>query len=173
MIRSFHAGDEEVFRELVTTHSPRLLPLIRSFARDEDEAMDLLQETWTRAFAKRTSYDGRGSLFGWLLSVARSVCLSAQRKHRPTVLVGHHDGHDAETPLTELERRDSADRVRLALMSLTERQRAAVVLRMLEGMSTKQAAEHMGCAEGTVKATLHQALRLLKGALGDASHEAP
>lgn len=65
------------------------------------------------------------------------------------------------------DRSHTADRIRRALETLTEKQRAVVVLRLLEGFSTRATATRMGVAEGTVKATLHQALGRLRPLLED------
>ncbi|MFQ5890586.1 MAG: RNA polymerase sigma factor, partial [Gemmatimonadota bacterium] len=74
-LAGFHSGDGELFRRLVEQHSPRLLAIARSFAADVEEAHDLVQETWRRAFEKRRTYRGSGTLSGWLYAVCRSVCL--------------------------------------------------------------------------------------------------
>lgn len=65
-LQRFHAGDEQLFRRLVDELSPRLLAVTRSFSRDLDEAHDLLQETWQRAYTKRGSFRGEGSILAWL-----------------------------------------------------------------------------------------------------------
>ncbi len=72
-------GSEHIFRRLVDAYSPRLLAVIRPFAADTDDAHDLLQETWRRAYVKRRTFSGTGSLLGWLYAVCRSVCLSDVR----------------------------------------------------------------------------------------------
>ncbi|HUF27861.1 MAG TPA: RNA polymerase sigma factor [Gemmatimonadaceae bacterium] len=158
-LERFHAGDEALFAELVRIHSPRLLPPLRRYAGVDADAHDLLQETWLRVYASRRTFEGRGSFLGWLFVVARSVGAAAVRKRmrRPTSDelsdVAVHDDPDAG-PL-----RDS---LREAVLALPERQREVVLLRLVEGMSTAETARLLGCAEGTVKATLHHATRRLR-----------
>jgi RNA polymerase sigma-70 factor (ECF subfamily) len=158
----FHAGDETVFAELVTEYSPRLLPYLRRFAGREADAGDLLQELWLRAFTKRHSFDGRGSLLGWLFSVARTVGMTVVRKRTREIesdeLVDAITPHDPHAAL-------SADALRDAILALPDRQRDVVLLRLVEERSTAETARLLGCAEGTVKATLHQATRNLRAAL--------
>lgn len=178
----FHRGDEGLFRELVDTHSPRLLVVARSFATQTQEAQDLVQETWLRAWARRSTYSGRGPILSWLYSVCRSVCLSKVRVAKGLIGVGAtHDGSvrrdpagladlaaaelgsgEAELPDAASARVEMSRAVRQALMELPERQRAVVICRILEGRSTRETAEVLGCAEGTVKASLHHALRALE-----------
>lgn len=158
-LQRFHAGDEGLFTELVRTHSPRLLPQLRRYAGVDADAHDLLQETWLRAYAKRRSFEGRGSFIGWLLVVARNVGAAAVRRRvrRPVTeeLPDLAAPHDQES----ITLRDS---LRDAVLALPERQREVVLLRLVEGLSTTETARLLGCAEGTVKATLHHATRKLR-----------
>lgn len=162
----FRDGDESLFRRLVEEHSPRLLAVVRPFAADLDEAHDLLQETWRRVYEKRMGYSGSGTLLGWLYAVCRSVCLAEARKRssrseatlEPARLMGSSTaGPDSLAEQAQLQRS-----IRVALLELPERERDVVILRMLDGVSTRETAERLGCAEGTVKATLHHALKKLK-----------
>ncbi len=162
-VARFRSGDPDLFRRLVDTHSPRLLALARGFAPDVDGAHDLVQETWVRAYGGRRTY--RGGAFGaWLVTVCRNVCVSHVRARRP--------GREEADPERLVDRSgnrpdDDAARAELrhdisrALFELPERQREVVVHRMMEGRSTRDTALLMGCAVGTVKATLHQALARL------------
>jgi RNA polymerase sigma-70 factor, ECF subfamily len=136
------------------------MPLIRAFARDPDDAEDLLQLTWMRAYEKRATYAG-GSLLSWLYTVCRSVCITRYRtaRHRqdllelmvnePNRMVVVDDGPDV-------------DGIVEAIADLPERQRDAITYRLVEGHSTRETAELMGCAEGTVKALLHHAVQNIR-----------
>jgi DNA-directed RNA polymerase specialized sigma24 family protein len=73
----FHAGDDALFAQLVHTHSPGLLPHLRRYAATDADTQDLLQDVWLRAYPKRRTFAGRGSVFGWLLAVSRTVGLAA------------------------------------------------------------------------------------------------
>jgi RNA polymerase sigma-70 factor (ECF subfamily) len=155
----FHAGDEALFAKLVDAYSPRLLPQLRRYAGSDVDAHDLLQELWLRAYRKRASFDGRGSFVGWLLMVARSVGMTAVRKReREPVTQDLQDvAADSDSDTGPLR-----DAVRDAVLALPERQRDVVLLRLVEGMNTAETARRLQCAEGTVKATLHQATRKLR-----------
>lgn len=140
-------------------YSPRLRPHLRRYAGVAADASDLLQEIWLRAYRKRHTFEGRGSFFGWLLMVSRTVGMAAvTRRQREPVT------HD----LTELAVESDPDAgilrdtLRHAVLSLPERQRDVVLLRVVEGMSTAETAQLLHCAEGTVKATLHHAIRKLQ-----------
>jgi RNA polymerase sigma-70 factor (ECF subfamily) len=161
-LNRFHAGDEALFAELVAEFSPRLLPYLRRYAGPDADAGDLLQDLWLRVFTKRHGFDGRGSLLGWLLAVARTVGMTAVRRraNQPSV----EGVPDAAAP-DDMDTSLSRDALREAVLALPERQRDVVLLRLVEGLSTAETARRLQCAEGTVKATLHHATRSLRAAL--------
>jgi RNA polymerase sigma factor (sigma-70 family) len=167
-VERFHAGDERLFAELVRMYSPRMLPHLRRYAQTTDaDVNDLLQEVWLRAFQKRRGFDGRGSLFGWLLTICRTVGIATVRKSEPYVQL--HDHLTSSTPDASAEAERRIDRARLheAVDQLPLRQRDVVMLRIVEDRSTAEAARALGCAEGTIKAALHAAIRRLKEQLSE------
>jgi RNA polymerase sigma-70 factor (ECF subfamily) len=160
----FQLGEEQAVRDAIAHCSPHLQPLIASFAPDADDDQDLLQETWIRAYQKRHTYAG-GSFMAWLCAVCRNVCIDRYRREysRKRLLLFESD---LEPPRV----RSSEERVDLAriIESITElpaRQRDAITYRLIEGYSTMETARRMGCAEGTVKALVHQAIATLRATL--------
>jgi RNA polymerase sigma-70 factor (ECF subfamily) len=154
-LERFHSGDESLFTELVALHSPRLRRHLCHYSGPGVDDRDLLQEAWLRAFHKRHTFDGRGSFIGWLLMVGRTVGLAAVRKRArdlATATLTDVAGQAGSTPDPVLE----------AVLALPERQRDVLLLRLVEGLSVAETARRMRCAEGTVKATLHQATRKLR-----------
>ena len=170
-LQRFHAGDPALFRALVQELSPRLLALTGAYCEDADQAEDLLQAAWVRAYQRRRSYSGAGSVTAWLATICRNVCLDQLRRRGPhSAGVGSAGSESAlarasatePSPALATERKRMADAVRRAVLSLPTRQRDTVILRMLEGRSVRDTARVLGCAEGTVKAALHHALRKLE-----------
>lgn len=151
----FHSGDESLFAELVTIHSPRLLRHLQQYTGRRIDNRDLLQEVWLRAFQKRHTFDGRGSFIGWMLMVSRTVGITAVRKRTR---------EPSTQELSDVAAPESAhpDQLREAVLALPERQRDVLLLRLVEGLSTSDTARRLRCAEGTVKASLHQATRKLR-----------
>ena len=160
--RAFQRGDPLAFREAVRSLSPRLLALIRRFASSEDEARDLLQITWMKAYRSRRSFSGTGSLAGWLMSTARNVARDHVRGTRPAPCPPAATTSAEPGPEQLAERAAMRRDITNALLDLGERQRDVIVLRLLEGRTVRETAAALGCAQGTVKATLHQALRKLE-----------
>jgi len=164
LLPSFYAGDHALFRRLVEAYTPRLIAFVRPFADGEDDAEDLVQETWQLVYRKRETFRGTGTLLGWIYSIARNVCLGRRRRvvARSAALPDpelHMGAVSAELVVEDAEfRRD----LNAAIMQLPDRERDVVILRLLEQRSTLETAAALGCAEGTVKAALHHAVGKLR-----------
>jgi len=138
--------------------------------RDADLARDAVQETALRFLKQLPSFRGDSKLTTWSLGIALNVTREMRRAKNRTVQEseGVADGRAmaGEGPAGLAAVGEERERVRRLLDGLPDRQREVVMLRYFEEMSVEQTAEAMGCAEGTVKATLHQALKALKVKLG-------
>jgi RNA polymerase sigma-70 factor (ECF subfamily) len=171
-VASFHRGEDALFTRLVALHSPQLLGVAIRLVGDRARAHDLVHDAWVQAYHRRRTFSATGSFVGWMLSILRS-CLSnevraASRQSakvdayiRDTAVV--HDPSEQMTAALDAE----ATQLQLldALARLTERQRDVVVMRIVEGRSTSDTAQALGIAEGTVKATLFQALHRMRTSL--------
>lgn len=161
----FREGDAGVFRRVVDGCSPRLLAVTRSFATDDDDAHDLLQETWRRAWQRRETFRSTGSIQGWLYAVCRSVCLSHRAKRSRVdvpAAVGALAAPESASPAAAAEQSELRAAIHLALMELPERERDVAWLRLVDGFTIRETAEALSIADGTVKATLHHAIRKLR-----------
>ncbi|MFL6061309.1 MAG: RNA polymerase sigma factor [Marmoricola sp.] len=153
-------ADEAAFEAWVRPHltsmsrlAARLVP-----AADRD---DVVQDALVRAWRRRSTYDAsRGSAVGWLLAIVADQA----RRRKPARVVPLAPA-DRQTLPPESERRIDVER---AIAALPPRQRLAVNLHYFVDLDIATCAEVMRCAEGTVKATLHQARGQLHDALGDA-----
>ena len=165
-------GDPDHFREIMNRHAGAVISLARSFARDRDELEDLVQEVWIQVFRQRKKFSGSGSLLAWILAVARNVCLGWQRKEarRWNALERNATLHEpssqgAADSLDTLDMQQRASSAMRALADLPSRQREAITLRLLEGLSPGEAAERMGCTKVTVRSLIHTGLHGLRNNL--------
>lgn len=174
-VELFRAGDPSLFRHVVEAITPRLLFVSRTYARDPDHADDLVQETWIRAYQKRHQFTGHASLTGWLMAICRTVCLAQLQRPSTRIELALDDTENqfASTiatndvdQLTALEREEDSGTLLSALARLTERQRSVVALRLIDGLSTRETAAVLGRTEGTIKATLSQALVRMEAMIG-------
>lgn len=138
-----------------------------------DEADDVGQETFIRLHGALHDFRGDSSLRTYLTRIATNLSLNALRgrKRRWSRFVSRDEGdagaHEADEAgagdlRADVEAEQRAEQVREAVRRLNPKHRAVVVLRMMEGYSTREAAEILGIAEGTVMSRLHRAMGVLE-----------
>jgi RNA polymerase sigma-70 factor (ECF subfamily) len=133
-----------------------------SLLRDAEQARDATQETGLRFIRLLPRFRGESSITTWSLGIAINVVREMRRKRRPEPGDIPDVASDHASPEDMASLSEQRKVLQAALSELSERQREAVVCRYFEELSTEETAKIMGCAPGTVKATLHQALRALK-----------
>jgi RNA polymerase sigma-70 factor, ECF subfamily len=137
-----------------------------SLLHDRDKAADATQETALRFLKTLPAFRGESQIRTWSLGIALNVVREMRRER-------HFESEDHLTDLAaerssagstpeNVSAAEEKHLIRAAMQDLPDRQREVLLLRFFEELSTEETATAMGCAEGTVKATLHQALRALK-----------
>ena len=139
------------FDVIVERHRRAVYQLCYRFVGNHEDASDLSQDIFLRAYRGLRSFRGHSSLATWLYRIGVNVCLN-----RVSV----------KTPRTEL-RDERAARVRAAIADLPRKQRATLILRMYHEMSHQEIADVLGSSVGAVKANFFHALGNLKKLLGD------
>ncbi len=150
------ARDPELLTALVRELSPQLLAVIQGYARDDDHADELLQECWVHILERLDSYRARGPFAGWAVAVTRNVCGSSLRRDgregRGKVEMDELVDVPADSP--DVDERLTHRRLRKALFKalgrLPDREREAIVLRVLEGRSTAETVEALGVSRRAV-----------------------
>lgn len=167
------AADEALIRSLYAEHGRVLLGYAYRISGDRQWAEDVVQETLLRAWKNADSLSAeRGSIRGWLFTVARNVAadMARARRVRPAELGG--DMTEAASAFAEARdhARDVDNRLIIenALASLSPDHRAVLVEVYLNGKSTNEASLVLGIPVGTVKSRTYHALRALRAALGQA-----
>lgn len=149
-------GDTEAFGALLTRTQPRLLGLAWRILGDRDLAQDAAQETYLRIFRSLGSYRPGEPFEAWMVRITVNVCYDLVRKRGPLplppeVLEGlgaDPSTHETEEAVLLRQRRDLLHR---ALAGLPQAERAALVLRDLEGFSTEETARILGVRPVTVR----------------------
>ena len=159
------SGDRQAQERLLRELGDGWYRLSLGLLRDPQQAADATQETALRFLTQLPEFRGESQLRTWSMGIAINVVREVRRRRRPAMEL--RDEADIvpsgeKLPGASLEQREDVERLNEALANLPERQREAVVLRFFEELSTEQTASVMQCAVGTVKATLHQALRRLR-----------
>jgi RNA polymerase sigma-70 factor, ECF subfamily len=157
-------GDTRAFERLYREHSGRVYGLCLRMTREPHLAEDCTQETFINAWRALGGFQTRSSLATWLHRIAVNVTLAKRRKAGP-VETPMEDDEDAGSEWT-LETPVEVEEIETAIAGLPEGARDALVLHALYGYSHTEAAQMLGIAEGTCKAQLHRARRLLRERLG-------
>lgn len=169
------AGDRAAFGKLVRAHQRRVFGCALHMLGDRGEAEDATQETFLRAFRAIARFDGRSELSTWLYRICMNVCLNTLRRRRRLDAADIDDPRIPEPaanpvqgdsdPRRTTEAAELYGRLATALDALTPSLRATVVLVCLQGVPHKEAAEVLGCPEGTVAWRIHEARSRLRDAL--------
>lgn len=169
-IASAKRGNREALARLLRDLQDPWFGFCLSLLRDPELARDAVQETALRFLRQLPSFRGDSQLRTWSLGIAINVVREFRRSARPEIDLDDADevylaDGSERSPLEMAEEVERRLNLHAALEGLPDRQREAVVLRFFESLSTEQTARAMQCAEGTVKATLHKALRSLRNQL--------
>jgi RNA polymerase sigma-70 factor, ECF subfamily len=165
LVRECLAGRTEAFGEIVTRHRRPIYQVCYRFVGNHEDATDLAQETFLRAFRAIGSFKGDASVGTWLYRIAVNVCLN--RVSSRGVRVEPIDDRDlppsAEPDaMSRLMSDERAARVRAAVSRLPPRQRATLILRVYQELSHQEIARILGSSVGAAKANLFHALNNLR-----------
>lgn len=162
LVKRFKRGDRVAFERFVERHQDRIFRLANAMLYAPQNAADVAQEVFLRAYTGLPRFQFRAEPFTWLYRTLRHVCSEYNRREREFVSIDSEglavDGDAGE----HLDARRRLERVLAYAMHLPERQRDVLVLRVFEGMSIAETAAALGCRPGTVKAQLHNALQRLR-----------
>lgn len=172
VIREARAGDETAFARIVAEHEVFVLRTAWRLVRNEEDARDIAQEAFLRLHRNLVKIKPDRNLAPWLYRVTVNLGLTTlrRRKRKPeSQLEGDMAAVEIGAGPPEQERRsDAADARRilaLVLDELSEKERAAIVLRDLEGLDISAVARALGCRQGTVRAHLSRGRLKLRQAL--------
>ncbi|HKD53777.1 MAG TPA: RNA polymerase sigma factor [Steroidobacteraceae bacterium] len=159
------AGDTRAFERLYREHAGRVYGLCLRMTRDAQLAEDCTQDTFINAWRALPKFETRSSLSTWLHRIAVNVSLAKRRKSTPVEPLPEDEDGGAFGEWT-LETPVEVHEIETAIGELPEGARDALVLHALYGYSHVEAAQMLGIAEGTCKAQLHRARKLLRERLG-------
>jgi RNA polymerase sigma-70 factor, ECF subfamily len=176
-VRRVQAGDTEAFEPLVEKYKRKVFRLAYQVLRDQEEALDVAQEAFVKAFRALPAFKGDSAFYTWLFRITMNVALDRKRQRATRVKsLGTDDvtpeewertatstDPDPEDVASGAERRE---RIRKGLDSLSERHRTIIILSDIEGLQYREIAEVLGIPMGTVMSRLHHARKRLREVLG-------
>jgi RNA polymerase sigma-70 factor (ECF subfamily) len=165
LIAACQAGRPGAFDLVVERHRRAVYQLCYRFVGNHEDASDLSQDVFLRAFRGLRRFRGQSSLGTWLYRIGVNVCLNrvgaARLATEPLEGRQHVDDRN-ESASERLLREERAARVRAAVARLPRKQRAALILRVYQEMSHQEIADTLGSSVGAVKANVFHALQNLK-----------
>ena len=178
LVARAQSGDRRAFEELVERHKQKAYHIAFGFARDREEAKDLSQEAFLKAFSYLKNFDGRSSFYTWFYRIVVNVCLDYKRRAKRSAAEAFDENvenliepsHEPAQPLApdqQVLAGQISRKVDAALQTLPAKQKTAFILKNQQGLSIKEIAELMQTAEGTVKVHLHRAVTALRISLAE------
>jgi len=176
LVRRCLRNDQAAYRALLARYEHAVHGLVRRMVPDSEEARDLAQETFIRAFRSLGQFDQSRKFSSWLFRIANNLCIDYYRRRKLSTvpLVRQADGEDEEVrdlpspdvdPAVEFADRERSRRLLTAVQSLPPAYRVVLLLRHQEDRSYGEIAEILELPLGTIKARIHRAHRLLKDKL--------
>lgn len=170
LVEACIAGRSGAFDLLVERHRRSVYQLCYRFVGNHEDASDLSQDVFLRAFRGLHRFRGQSALGTWLHRIAVNVCLTHVGTKAPAsepIEEQHHVDRRSESAPDRILKAERATRVRAAIAELPRKQRATLILRMYHDMSHQEIAGVLGTSVGAAKANLFHALSNLKRLLGD------
>jgi RNA polymerase sigma-70 factor, ECF subfamily len=170
LVEKCQAGEINAFQELVSRYHQKIYMVILGLLRNREDALEVAQETFFRAYQKIKGFQGDSSFYTWLYRIAVNIAIDSQRRQKRNPLdfrdtmEGIFEDHYevAKDPFSDVYDRELREKLVSAINDLTPEHKAVIILRTVEGLSYRDIAEILGCSEGTVMSRLHYARKKLQ-----------
>jgi RNA polymerase sigma-70 factor, ECF subfamily len=182
LVARSRGGDVDSFNQLILRWERPIYALAYRVIGREEDARDVCQETFLRAFRAIHGFKGQAKFSSWLYRIALNLCRDWIRRQRRAPVVQAPEGVElvdlaseqgpAESIEELVSRRQLSAVVADAMAMLPEEQRTAIILKEYHGMTFQEIADLQGCPLSTVKTRLYQGLSVLRRHLREQGHEA-
>jgi len=180
IIRRIQAGESEAYRELVTKYQQKVYGVVWGMVQNPEDAREITQEAFIKAFKSLDRFRFDASFYTWLYRITVNLTIDFRRRASKRWADQFDEGrlhkdeagevalpHLDASPGKRLERKRLAEQIQAAIDQLPPDQRTAIILREIEGLSYREIAETMECAEGTVMSRLFYGRKKLQEILKD------
>jgi RNA polymerase sigma-70 factor, ECF subfamily len=161
LVQRTRSGDLRAFEGLVARYEGALFNLALRMLGNVEDARDVTQMAFVKAYQHLDRFDGRGRFFSWIYRIAVNESLNARARRRPNVELDESLPWDGNAPDVEAGRGELRRVVQEVLMELDPPQRKLIVMRHLLHMSHADMSETLGIPEKTVKSRLFTARRAM------------
>jgi len=182
LVKRCQDGDTEAFDELVTRYRTRVFGMIYNMVHNEQDAWDLAQESFLKAWKSIGRFRGQSSFYTWIYRIVMNVTIDWLRKKKikggdaefdDAIQLREIDPASKTVPKAEalphqtMERDEIRARIEKAIGQLSPEHRAVILMKEIEDMQYHEIAEALGCSIGTVMSRLFYARKKLQGLLRD------
>jgi len=172
LFKRFKMGDENAFSSIVLKYQGRLLQVAKTIVGDENDAMDLSQDAFVKAYFNIKSFREDSSLYTWLYRILFNLCISFLRRKKIISFISmenHKESKDfisrSPDPSEEYERKEFRTAVECALEKLPLKQRMVFVMKQIDGLKHEEIARILGITEGGVRASYFHAVKKMQSML--------
>jgi len=161
----------EAFEIFVKGHMKKAYFIALGLVGNHEDALELSQEAFSRAYQHRRTLNNQGKFFPWFYQILRNLCIShlRKRKHRRTLSMENADGQTFDLPSGDgfqpdalAERNETKDLIWQAISQLDPKHREVIILRHFQNLSYEEMAQMLFCNKGTVTSRLYYARKRLK-----------
>ena len=182
LVKRCQKGDSAAFDELVGRYRTRVFGMIYNMVHNEQDAWDLAQDSFVKAWKSIDRFRGKSSFYTWLYRIVMNVTIDWLRKKQvkgggsefdDSIQLKHIEPASKTVPKSEalpyemIERREIRARIDKAIAQLSPEQRAVILMKEIEQMQYHEIAEALGCSIGTVMSRLFYARKKLQNLLRD------
>jgi len=167
LIRSALEGSQRAYARLMSLHELRVYNLILTMVGNQEDAADLTQETFIKAFRSLPRFNPDYSFRSWITRIASNTCIDFFRQRTPETVSAEKVEivEPSAGPGEEFSRKRRRIRIEEAIQALPENLRAAIILRHKEGLSYQEIAEILAVPMGTIKTWIRRGREILKSRL--------
>lgn len=175
LIRKAKQGDMLAFEELILKHEKIVYNLALRMLNHSEDARDISQEVFLKAYRSLSNFDERSAFSTWLYRITHNTCIDEMRKRKGKQTYSLEEDLESEdgsmqrqvadegdTPEESLMRKEEKSEILQALDTLSEEHKAAIILRDVKGLSYEEIAEIQNLSLGTVKSRINRARNQLK-----------
>ena len=181
LVRRCREGDTNAFEELVTKYRTRIFSMIYGIVQNEQDAWDLTQEGFVKAWRSIHRFKGQSSFYTWLYRIMTNVAVDSLRRKGfkkttefdDRIAPGEVEAGSRTTPAADplphqgLERQEIRQRIERAISKLSPEHRAVILMKEIEELQYNEIADILGCSIGTVMSRLFYARKKLQSLLKD------
>ncbi|HEX4667655.1 MAG TPA: sigma-70 family RNA polymerase sigma factor [Chthoniobacterales bacterium] len=182
LVKKAQEGDSTAFDELVGRYRNRIFGMIYNMVHNEQDAWDLAQDSFLKAWKSIARFRGQSSFYTWLYRIVMNVTIDSLRKKQIKGAGAEFDDaiqwqeidpasrtvpHADALPHEQMEHKEIRGRIDAAIAQLSPEHRAVILMKEIEGMQYNEIAESLGCSIGTVMSRLFYARKKLQTLLRD------